>query len=133
MLDRGNTRYHAEVKIVTGGRDARINVFADTLAEIFVDVGHITAQYPTETERRIEGPSRAQLDIGNSLNTRDHAAARQAEEAELFGNGTRVPVCPSCGTDESMELVNFKDKKTGGPRQAWKCQACGKWYWPNRR
>ena len=42
------TRYHAEVKINIEGHEARVNVFADTLVEIFKDIGQIISQFPPD-------------------------------------------------------------------------------------
>jgi|WetSurMetagenome_2_1015567.scaffolds.fasta_scaffold172681_1 hypothetical protein len=36
-----------------------------------------------------------------------------------------VPVCPSCGQSDEVELISFN--KNGKPRQAFKCQACQSW------
>jgi hypothetical protein len=36
-----------------------------------------------------------------------------------------VPVCPSCGQSDEVELISFN--KNGKPRQAYKCQACQSW------
>jgi len=35
--------------------------------------------------------------------------------------------CQECGSDESMELIAWKDKTTGELKKAWKCQSCEKW------
>ena len=46
----------------------------------------------------------------------------------LFGEETgEIPVCPNCGTNEAMELIEWTDKQTGKPRAEWKCQQCHKW------
>lgn len=37
------------------------------------------------------------------------------------------PICDDCGTDQAMELIRWKDKETGKPRSAWKCQQCQNW------
>ena len=38
-----------------------------------------------------------------------------------------TPVCRSCGSDFSMELVEFV--KDGVEKKAWKCQDCKKWHY----
>jgi len=114
------TRYHAEVKINIQGRDARVNCFADTLAEIFNDIATVLNQYPSDWKNP------ARRDIANA----ELKANQAAPEAEQTGE---IPVCQECGTDEFMELIPFTDKRTGEPRQEWKCQQCQKWHWPNGR
>jgi len=102
------TRYHAEVKINIEGHEARVNVFADTLVEIFKDIGQIISQFPPDWK----------------------SPARQLKpEAAAV---PETPVCQECGTDEFMELISFTDKKTGKSRQAWKCQQCQKWHWESK-
>jgi len=54
------------------------------------------------------------------------------DEEEEDSETGEIPVCKSCGTDEFMELISFSDKKTGKPRQAWKCQQCQNWHWNNK-
>jgi hypothetical protein len=125
------TRYHAEVKINIEGHEARVNCFADTLAEIFNDIGTIVAQFPPDwknpARREIVNAERKAATLPKA------AAAKPAPEEEptdvvRFGE---IPVCQNCGTDAHMELIEFADKKTGRPRKAWKCQQCQKWVWPN--
>ena len=94
----GDKRYHAEVKILIEGHEARINCFADTLVEIFQDIGTICGQFPPDWK----------------------SPAKREETGE-------IPVCPNCGTNEAMELIEWIDKQTGKPRAEWKCQQCHKW------
>jgi len=144
----GNTKYHAELKLTIEGREARINVFADTLNEIFVDFGTICSQFQPEWKNparsetmNLENAARRQpvaATVGKPVNASSQPKSKAAprpgfdeyydEEEEDFETG-EVPVCKGCGTDENMELITFADKKTGEPRQAWKCQVCNKWHW----
>jgi hypothetical protein len=59
------------------------------------------------------------------------AVAQKAKPAPKpsRGNGGTVnkPVCQECGSDESMELISWKDKATGELKKAWKCKSCEKW------
>lgn len=121
MSEQNQTRYHAEVKITIEGREARVNVFADTLVEIFRDIGIIASQFPPDWK------SPAKRDIANAELIKAQQAAKAVEE-EPTGE---IPVCQECGTDEFMELISFADKKTGQPRKAWKCHGCDQWHWPN--
>jgi hypothetical protein len=116
----GEKRYHAEVLLTIEGRQARINVFADTLAEVFKDIGTICSQYP----ERI-GPAKGEI-----LNADRKAASIKGIPGPDKETG-EFPVCETCGSSEFMELIKFTDKNTGKPRKAWKCQMCEKWHWPN--
>jgi len=137
----GNTKYHAELKLTIEGREARINVFADTLNEIFVDFGTICSQFQPEWKN----PARSQAMNNENIARRQPVAATVGkptsassqskpqpddflDEEEPLETG-EIPVCKGCGTDEFMELISFADKKTGQQRKAWKCQACNKWHW----
>ena len=117
----GDSRYHAEVKVVLEGRECRINAFRDTLAEVFQDIATICAQFPQDWK------SPAKREIIN--------AERKAEQLRKDGavpqKAAHVPVCAFCGSAEHMELIKFTDKATGQPSQAWKCQDCKKWHFPN--
>ena len=42
----------------------------------------------------------------------------------------QAPVCKKCGSSEHMELVSFT--KDGVPKDAWKCQECGKWHYDEK-
>jgi len=42
----------------------------------------------------------------------------------------QAPVCKTCGSSDNMELVSFT--KDGKPKDAWKCQACGKWHYDEK-
>jgi len=120
MANNGS-RYHAEVKVELEGREARINVFADTLTEIFQDIGTICSQFP----QWWKSPARAEL-----VNAERKAAQPAAPQARVAGT-PQVPVCAHCGSSEYMELIEFPSKKTGELKQAWKCQQCNEWHWPN--
>ena len=119
------SRYHAEVHIALEGRDCRVNVFADTLVEIFQDIGTICNQYPQDWMHP------AKREIVNA--ERKAATLRQPQPAPAPKSDEtgEIPVCDDCGSSESMELIEFADRKTGRPRREWKCQACEKWHWPN--
>jgi len=117
------TRYHAEVKVELEGREARINVFADTLAEIFQDIGTICSQFPQDWMN----PAKREI-----VNAERKAAQLRHPKPVIKAEETgEIPVCEYCGSSDFMELIRFNDKKTGKPRQAWKCQSCEKWHFPN--
>ena len=129
MANNGS-RYHAEIKIELDGREARINVFADTLAEIFQDLANVCVQYPPGWKN----PARREILNAENLAKTIPSKAPQVPPAVFDpGQGPEVPVCAHCGEWAGMELIPFRDKKTGKPKQAWKCQACDQWHFPDKK
>jgi hypothetical protein len=128
-MNGNSSRYHAEVKVTLEGREARINIFADTLAEVFNDIGTVCSQFPPDwlnpAKREIINAERKAAQV------RAQAPRSQPKPQPQPGETGEVPVCQSCGSDANMELITFSDKKTGQPRRAWKCQACSQWHFPN--
>jgi hypothetical protein len=127
MNGEPRTRYHAEIKVPVEGREARINVFADTLNEIFADLAKIALQFDDlhlAAKREILNAELKanQLKANGTPVPKPQPAPKPKAEAK--------PVCQTCGSDEAMELIKWTDKKTGEPRQAWKCQACELWHFP---
>ena len=118
MNGQPQTRYHAEIKGRLNDEEVRVNVFADTLQEVFLDIAKVHSQF-FETYR-----NSGKRDIANA----QLKANQPADKPEQTGE---IPVCENCSTNEFMQLIDFKDKKTGKPRQAWKCQQCEKWHWGN--
>jgi len=126
-MPNGQTRYHAEVKVTIDGREARINVFADTLNEIFLDIGTICEQIP--------GPFQngAHREIANA----ELKAQQLRQQGKLPSHVSKklpppTPVCPNCGSTNT-ELIKWTDKQTGEARQEWKCQHCKQWLPPVRK
>ena len=117
----GNTRYHAEIRLTIDGHEARVNCFADTLNEIFLDIGTIASQFPPDWK----SPARREI-----ANAELKASQVNGQQPPAPKPTPQVPTCRNCGTSEFMEIIEFADKKTGKLRQAWKCQQCGEWYWP---
>ncbi|MFP3898186.1 MAG: hypothetical protein ACLFVD_02635 [Dehalococcoidia bacterium] len=126
------SRYHAEIKVALQGRDARINVFADTLAEIFADLGIIAQQFPTawtpatDAAREIAA---AQLRAPQN-SPQPPAQSPRTPLSNTLADPNLAPICDHCGESDSMELIEFTSRKTGQPKRAWKCQACDKWHFP---
>lgn len=126
----GQTRYHAEIKVNLLGREARINVFADTLAEIFNDLGKITEQIPDSLAFA------AKREIVNAELKAEQLRPKATKDAvkpptKLTDRKPAPPVCPSCGANDQVELIRWADKVTSEAKQAWKCQACKQWLRPN--
>jgi hypothetical protein len=114
------TRYHAEIKLTVQGKEARINIFADTLNEIYSDLAKVTTQFD-------ELHSAAKREIVNA----ELKAKQAAKPAARSANSDTRPVCQSCGSCDSMELIRWADKRTQEARSAWKCQACDQWHFAN--
>ena len=112
-MPNGETRYHAEVKGFFEGREIRVNVFSDSLLSLFRDIHSAVGYFinPPKVEEN-----------GQPLPPKPSPKAPVPPEA---------PVCANCGLSQAMELISFRDKLTGEPRQAWKCQECSKWHWDN--
>lgn len=131
MNGEPKTRYHAEIKLTVEGKEARINVFADTLNEVFSDLAKIAIQYDELHSQARREIMNADLKSKQLKQPKPSKAPREFDpELDEFDTG-EVPVCLYCGSAEFMELIRFTDKKTGKPRQAWKCQSCDKWHFPN--
>jgi len=100
-----------------------LNIFADTAAELWSLYNEILALIDDEVASAYTRAVRA--------SARPAAVAPQPRPAprQSRGNGgfAGKPVCQQCGTDESMELISWKDKSTGELKKAWKCQSCEKW------
>jgi len=112
-----STRYHAEVKLSYDAREVRVNIFADTLVEIYRDLANICQQLP--------GP----------IQNGGHREIANAEGIanQIGTDANKKPACRTCKSDKEMELVEFTDKETGEVKKAWKCQHCKKWWWPPKQ
>ena len=121
MNGEPRTRYHAEIKVAIDGREARVNVFADTLNEIFLDLATICEQIPHPLANG------AKREIANA----ELKAEQLRQNGQLPAHvekklGPKAPVCVNCGSTNT-ELIKWTDKETGEPKQAWKCQDCKQW------
>jgi len=116
-----STRYHAEIKLTYDAREVRINIFADTLVEVYRDLANICEQLP--------GPLKngGHREIANAQlkadQLRQNGQLPSSVEKKL---GPKAPVCVNCGSTNT-ELIKWADKETGEPKQAWKCQDCKQW------
>ena len=130
-----SSRYHAEIKLTWDAREVRINIFADTLVEIYRDLANISEQLPGPLQnaghREIANAElkaqQLQKDGLLPASVAKKVAPTPAPKAAL----RTAPVCVNCGS-ENTELINWVDKTTGEPKQAWKCQDCKQWL-PNAK
>jgi len=152
-MNGDKSKYHAEIKLTLEGREVRINILSDILNEVFKDLGTICSQFQPEWKNPARqevmnnvnallnshrGPQLTAGKGGMPTNASSQPKAKATPKTQLdqyFDDDEpetgEVPVCEACGSSETMELISFADKKTGDPRQAWKCQACNKWHWDN--
>ena len=123
-MANGQTRYHAEIKVNLYGREARINIFADTLNEIYLDLANVCEQIPDEFRngghREIANAELKAKQLQKDGQLPDRVAKKLAPKAPA------APVCVNCGS-QNTELINWNDKVTGEAKQAWKCQDCKQW------
>ena len=126
MNGEPKTRYHAEVKLTLQGREVRVNIFADTLVEIYRDLANVCQQIPdglaSQAKREIVNAELKAAQLGIPTGAKPQPRAEETGE---------IPTCQHCNGQEFMELIEFTDKKTGKPRKAWKCQICEKWHFEN--
>ena len=118
------TRYHAEIKLTWDAREVRINIFADTLVEIYRDLANISEQIP--------GP------IANAGHREIANAELKAQQLQKDGllppsvakkaapKAPATPICVNCGSNNT-ELIRWADKETQEAKSAWKCQDCKQW------
>jgi hypothetical protein len=128
-MANGQTRYHAEIKVNLYGREARINIFADTLNEIYLDLAHICEQIPDQFNgaghREIANAEIKAKQLQKDGLLPDKVAKKLAPKTPI------APVCPGCGSTNT-ELIRWADKQTQEAKSAWKCQDCKQWL-PNAK
>ena len=128
-MSNGQTRYHAEIKLTYDAREVRINIFADTLNEIYLDLANISEQLPGPIQngghREIANAELKAKQLQKDGLLPDKVAKKLAPKAPVN------PVCVNCGSGNT-ELINWNDKVTGEAKQAWKCQDCKQWL-PNAK
>jgi hypothetical protein len=128
-MSNGQTRYHAEIKLTYDAREVRINIFADTLNEIYLDLANISEQLPGPIQngghREIANAELKAKQLQKDGLLPDKVAKKLAPKAPV------APVCVNCGS-QNTELINWNDKVTGEAKQAWKCQDCKQWL-PNAK
>ena len=124
--DSPKTRYHAQVKVIMAGRDVTLNIFADGLPDIYRDLALIVNSDPQALAQA--APPEIIPNPGPAPAPRPKPKPTPATQPAEF---QELPVCVQCGEWDGMELIQFTDKRTGAPREAWKCQNCDKWHFPN--
>lgn len=130
MPNGQSTRYHAEIKLTYDAREVRINIFADTLAEIYKDLAQISEQVPgpfaNAGHREIANAENIAKQLQDAGLLPPSVAKKVAPKAAPKAAQTTAPVCVNCGSTNT-ELIKWTDKETGEARQAWKCQDCKQW------
>ena len=122
MPNGQSTRYHAEIKLTYDAREVRINIFADTLVEIYKDLAQISEQVPgpfaNAGHREILNAELKAKQIQQKGELPKHVEKKLAPPP--------TPICVNCGS-ANTELIKWTDKITGERKQAWKCQDCKQW------
>ena len=135
-MANNSSRYHAEIKVHVGPNEARINIFADTLVEIFADLGTVQAQLGRPdpvTNPAMRDIVNAERKASQVLDGNGHPLPPPGQQPSTPPPPPDTPVCVHCGSSAHMELIEFTSKKTGKPTRAWKCQECEEWHFPNAK
>jgi hypothetical protein len=103
-----------------------LNLFADTPEELWALYSSMLAVIDNEVASAYNRASKA------SAKPVRQQPKPAAQPKAVIARGeapwqSHKPVCQECGSDESMELIAWKDKATGEFKKAWKCQSCEKW------
>jgi hypothetical protein len=139
-MPSNGSRYHGEIQVAIGPNQARINVFSDSMEELFLDLATIQAQFgPADP---VTNPAK------RAIVNAERIAAQRRNNQPMSANGrplppnvnhdpdglpSEVPTCVHCGQWDGMELIEFQSKKDGKTKRAWKCQACDKWHFPEKK
>lgn len=101
-----------------------LNFFADTAAELWELYGEMLSLIDDDMAAAYAKATQASAKPARAERQQPKPAAQPSR-----GNGgiANKPVCQECGSDESMELISWKDKATGEFKKAWKCQSCSLW------
>jgi hypothetical protein len=130
MSNGQSSRYHAEIKLTWDAREVRINIFADTLVEVYRDLANISEQIPgplaNAGHREIANAETKAKQLQKDGLLPDAVAKKVAPKAAPKAAPRTAPICVNCGS-ENTELISWNDKVTGEPKQAWKCQDCKQW------
>ena len=117
MGNNQSTRYHAEVKLArkNGENEVRVNIFADTLAEIFANIAEVELQFSREPRAM----SQAQLEIARAeqlakarevaevAQTAMVAKAKAAQLKPAPKPAAKKPLCPEHGTSAPSKFGGF--------------------------
>jgi hypothetical protein len=99
-----------------------LNLFADTPEELWALYSSMLAIIDNEVASAYIKATKA-----SAMPVRQQPRVAAQPGRGNGGFAGSKPVCQECGTDESMELIAWKDKVTGEFKKAWKCQSCEKW------
>ena len=120
-------KFSFNVKFNLEGFDCQITVRADTTGTECIDLGtkaiHVLSAKGAIPDRRWEA-------IKNNYNSPKAAVMPKPKpeaEPEPADKEEAELVCPECGLDDMLELIQWREKGTGNQREAYKCQRCNKW------
>ena len=119
MASQPVSKYHAKVRIDWDGLETELNIFSDSLLDLYRDLNIVT--HATSD------------DIRDVLDDRAACKAEDAAQSVPALPASDAPACQNCGTAAHMELIEFTDRETGERKARWKCQQCQQWHWPERK
>ena len=119
MASQPVSKFHAKVRLEWDGLDTELNIFSDSLLDLYRDLQTVTHATPEGVQQVLDGQP-------------THSAPQPAQPVSQAPVDER-PVCQTCGTSEFMELIEFADRETGERKARWKCQQCQSWHWPDRK
>ncbi len=122
-MEQTQTRYHGKVRVQKGETLIEVNIFDDNKEKLYLEIQQAIAQFSND----IKPATAAQREIARAEQARAAAPPKPQLKPQPKATVSNAPACQECGTDESMELISWKDKATGELKKAWKCQACNLW------
>lgn len=135
MSAEPRSRYHAKIHLEWAGLDTELNIFAESLDELYHNM-HAVTQITPEAVAAAVAQERHQAAAASvpAPASQPSAPARLPSPAPAADPAAEeraaAPSCLTCGTSEFMELIEFKDRDTGELKRRWKCSQCQKWHWP---
>ena len=119
MASQPASRFHAKVRLEWDGLDTELNIFSDSLLDLYRDLQTVTHATPEGVQDVLDG--------------QPAQSAPQPAQPVAPPVVDERPECQNCGTSAHMELIEFADRETGERKARWKCQQCQSWHWPDRK
>ena len=109
MADNGRSPIHIKKQLPELGIE--INCFGNNAAEV------------------ISLLSSALDSLNDPVADKATAMPKQQSQAQReLDNAANHPMrCPECGSSQTLDVISFKDQKTGDRMSRYKCQACKIW------